>query len=103
MWFLPATTSIFSGFVKEGNNMSDLDQRDRLKEEPFTYKETKSGKILIHYQNKLVTRVSGKKAMRLSSELSTAGTLEAQLILAKATGNFKRGNERTPKRSEWCL
>ena len=39
--------------------------------------------------------VAGAKAGRLASALAEAdGEQEQQLLLAKATGNFKRGNER---------
>jgi hypothetical protein len=38
--------------------------------------------------------VTGARAAKLTSELPTMNPEEKQLALAKATGNFKRGNER---------
>lgn len=39
-------------------------------------------------------RVAGAKAAALAAKLGAANPDEAQLLLARATGNFKRGNER---------
>lgn len=60
----------------------------------FTYQETKDAKIMIFYHNKQVMIVQSEKAKKLASKLSKASLDEQQLILAKATENFKRGNER---------
>ncbi|MEK6189422.1 MAG: hypothetical protein N2A99_00315 [Carnobacterium alterfunditum] len=81
--------------------MSKIDQRGRLEEEPFTYLLTKNGSLLISYQGKQVVMLKGKDAEQLSAKL-TAATGDAkivQILLAKATGNFKRGNEKSGKRN----
>lgn len=79
--------------------MSEIDKRGRLDEEPFAYQLAKSGTVLIAYEGKTVVTLKGKEAERLSGKLSAAAgdVKQEQLLLAKATGNFKRGNERIGK------
>ncbi|EGA88339.1 hypothetical protein GPDM_15804 [Planococcus donghaensis MPA1U2] len=81
--------------------MSKIDQRGRLEEEPFTYLLTKNGSILISYQGKQVVMLKGKDAEQLSVKLTAAmgDARQLQILLAKATGNFKRGNEKNGKRN----
>lgn len=74
--------------------MNQIDKRGRLQEEVFTYQETKDGKVFIFWQGKQVTILSGKKAQQFVAKIAAADHLQAQLLMAKATGNFKRGNER---------
>lgn len=82
--------------------MSGVDQRGRLEEEPFAYQLNKSGSILISYEGKRVVILKGKDAERLSAKLAaaTGDTKQVQMLLAKATGNFKRGNEKSGKRKK---
>jgi hypothetical protein len=70
------------------------DSRGRLAAEPFTYQVTKDGAIRIAHEGKVVATLVGKPAARLATLLATAEPDQVQLALAKATGNFKRGNER---------
>ena len=70
------------------------DSRGRLEAEPFTYQPTKDGDVRIACQGKVVTVLAGKPAARLMATLASAEPDQVQLALAKATGNFKRGNER---------
>lgn len=44
--------------------------------------------------------LKGKESEKFLSKVSKANTIEAQLIMAKITGNFKRGNEKTSKISK---
>ncbi|MDR2183699.1 MAG: hypothetical protein LBE55_05950 [Clostridiales bacterium] len=71
-----------------------IDKRNILDEEIFTYRITKDKKVFISYEGKQVTALSGSKAGKFISDIAGANGKEAQLIMAKATGNFKRGNER---------
>lgn len=71
-----------------------LDERDRLKEEPFDYKETKAGKLMIYYNNKMIMTLGEKQAAKTLRKLKNADDFNIQLILAKVTGHFKHGNER---------
>ena len=76
-----------------------IDQRDILKDCPFEYQISK-GKILIEHYGKLIMVVSGKKSAKVIPQLEDADEFDEQLILAKLTGNFKRGNERMSKNSK---
>ena len=71
-----------------------IDERDRLKENPFDYKFTKAGKMMIFYEHRQIMMLSEKQAVKLNRKLDQAGEFDKQLLLAKATGHFKHGNER---------
>ena len=74
--------------------MAPIDQRNLLDEEPFDYQVHKDNKMQISFHHKPVMVLKGSSAMDLAKKLERAEGKEKQLILAKATGNFKRGNER---------
>ena len=71
-----------------------IDKRGILDEEVFTYRITKDNKVFISYHGKQVTALSGAKAEKFIADITGAGGKDAQLIMAKVTGNFKRGNEK---------
>jgi len=75
-----------------------IDKRNILDEEVFTYKITKDKKVFISYEGKQVTILSGKKAEEFIKRIENAEGKDAQLIMAKVTGNFKRGNEKLFKK-----
>jgi len=79
---------------------SSIDKRGILDEEVFTFLITKDRKALISYEGKQVTKLSGKKAEDFIAKIQNAEGKEAQLIMAKATGNFKRGNEKLFKHAK---
>ncbi len=60
----------------------------------FSYSVTKDGRVRIAFRGRHVVTVAGRRAGRLEAQLAGADGDEAQLLLAKATGNFKHGNER---------
>ena len=64
---------------------------------PFSFKLGKEEKVMIYYYDKQVKVISGKKSKTLIEKLEWANEDEEQMILAKITGNFKRGNERKTK------
>ncbi len=70
------------------------DARNRFDEDVFTYRVTKDGKVLISWEGRVVTTVAGQPAARLIAKLDTADRREVQHLLARATGNFRHGNER---------
>ena len=76
--------------------MSEIDKRNRLSEEPFSYQITKNGTVAINYRGKQIKVVKEKEAERLITKIKAVenNILEVQLLLAKITGNFKRGNEK---------
>lgn len=74
-----------------------VDKRNKLDEEVFDYQITKSNKVFITWKGKQVTTLSGKRADSFIADIKNAEGKTAQLIMAKATGNFKHGNERNNK------
>ena len=83
---------------------NSIDKRGRLDDEIFAYRITKDKKVFISWHGKQVTVLSGKKAESFISDMakyeragcprSPADGKAAQLLMAKATGHFKHGNER---------
>jgi hypothetical protein len=65
----------------------------RLDEQPFAYRASKDGKVFISANGRVVTTLSGKAAQRFMARVES-DPASAQLEMARATGNFKRGNER---------
>jgi len=65
-----------------------------LEDDPFDWRVTKDGQLLVSRGSRVVTTVRGPAAAKLLGKLERAGDDEAQQLLARATGNYKRGNER---------
>lgn len=65
-----------------------------LQDDPFDYQATKSGQVRIFRSGQLVTVIAGAQAAKLLPKLERAGGDTQQQLLARATGNYKRGNER---------
>lgn len=63
---------------------------------PFSYHGS-DDLVHIAYQGKTVTTLRGRDAVRFLDRVADADAATAQLAMAKATGNFKRGNERATK------
>ena len=76
---------------------SKIDKHGVFKEAVFTYRVTKSYKVFISYNGKQVTVLSDKKADEFIMKINNKSHKESQLIMAKTTGNFKRGNEKQEK------
>lgn len=77
--------------------MSKEDSRDALKQKPFSFRQYKNGKISIYWNGKKIMILKGKKAENFSLQIADASEFDAQMIMAKITGNFKHGNERDGK------
>ncbi|MGH3759752.1 hypothetical protein [Actinophytocola sp.] len=65
-----------------------------LTEDPFDWRTTKDGQVLVSRGGRVVTTVRGAAAARLLARLTGSSDDEAQQVLARVTGNYKRGNER---------
>lgn len=81
-------------------SISNIDKRDKLSEEVFTYRQTKDNKTIIYLKGKQVTILAGKESERFLQKIANKDHKEVQLIMAKATGNFKRGNEKDNKKKK---
>jgi hypothetical protein len=67
---------------------------DPLAGGPFSFQSRADGSVVIRYHAAPVTLLRGKAAERFSSRVADADPARAQQLMARATGNFKRGNER---------
>ena len=64
-----------------------------LANDPFSYRLTKSGEVHVTRGGRAVTVVRGRAAERLAERLG-ADPHRDQQLLARATGNYRRGTER---------
>jgi hypothetical protein len=71
-----------------------VDKRNKLDEELFSYNVSKDSKVFIFWYEKQVMILKGKDRDKFLAKMQNADSKEAQLIMAKVTGNFKRGNEK---------
>lgn len=74
--------------------MNEIDKRGVLEGDIFDYQVTKDGRVLLYWHNKLVKTLAGKEASRFLARIKGLDGVDAQLVMAKATGHFKHGNER---------
>jgi hypothetical protein len=74
--------------------MSTIDKHNTFDEEVFTYSVSKDRKVFIFWHGKQVMILKGQKAQTFISKVADLDHKEAQLVMAKITGNFKHGNER---------
>lgn len=74
--------------------MSEVDKRNVLDEEVFSYRVGKDDKVFIYWHGKQVMILKDKEAKKFLAKITGLEHKAAQLVMAKITGNFKRGNER---------
>lgn len=74
--------------------MGEIDKRGVLDDEIFSYQTLKNGNVFIYWREKLVTTLAGKDARKFLAKIESLDGKDAQLVMAKATGHFKHGNER---------
>jgi hypothetical protein len=74
--------------------LNEIDKRNKLDEEPFSYKISKDNKIFIYWHEKQITILKGKDSDKFLARILNADLKEQQLVMAKVTGNFKHGNEK---------
>lgn len=65
-----------------------------LDAEPFAYTESSNGKVFITYFGRQVMILRDDAAVKFLGRVEGADTKGQQLVMAKITGNFKRGNEK---------
>lgn len=75
-----------------------MDKRNKLDEEPFSYRISKDNKVFIYWHEKQVMILKGKDSEKFLARIENADSKEVQLIMAKITGNFKHGNEKNNKK-----
>ncbi len=74
--------------------MTKIDKRNILDDEVFTYRASKGDKIFICWRGRQVRILKEEEARKFIDRITGLKDKEAQLMMAKVTGNFKRGNER---------
>ena len=60
----------------------------------FTYRTRKNGDIEILHHGRVASTLRGDDAKEFLSEIDTGDEDSAQQLMARITGNYKRGNER---------
>ncbi len=63
----------------------------------FRYRAAKSGEVFIHHRGRLATTLRGTAAADFLLEVDGATFAQQQQIMARVTGNYRRGNERLAK------
>ncbi len=74
---------------------------DNLNMDQFRFTHYKDDRVTIFFREMPVTWLKGRSAIRFSARLDHTGTHEQQRIMARQTGNFKRGNERLVNRNQF--
>jgi hypothetical protein len=74
--------------------MQNTNKEEKFSEEVFSYKSSKDKKIFIYWYSKQVMILKGKESEKFLARIANTDFQESQLIMAKVTGNFKRGNEK---------
>lgn len=70
-----------------------IDRRGKLGEEPFDVQVTRD-KVLVRCRGRLVRTLTGTDVDEIRAAVTAGDTAAVQLLVARKTGNFKRGNER---------
>lgn len=73
---------------------AEVDEHHTFEEEVFSYLASKDGKVFLYWHTKQVKVLKGEEARQFIARIDGLDNQAAQLLMAKATGNFKRGNEK---------
>jgi hypothetical protein len=71
------------------------EERERSAADPFDYRVSKLGAVIVSRGGRVVMTVRGGDAARLIIALQRADESQVQHLLARASGNYRRGNERS--------
>ena len=71
---------------------------DPLSHRPFSWVRRADGTVIISYGEAPVTSLRGRVAERFMARAAGADDAASQQLMARATGNFKRGTERRAAR-----
>ncbi len=70
------------------------ERRKSVDDGAFGYATRKDGTVEISHYGRAVATLRGREAAKFAGRIEPLEGREAQLLMARATGNFKRGNER---------
>ena len=65
-----------------------------LTEEPFSFSVRKGGVVEFRFNGRPVKTLKDKEAARFVNKVDNLNAHEAQLLMARVTGQFKMGTER---------
>jgi hypothetical protein len=60
----------------------------------FSFRERKSGEVHVLHHGARAATLRGERAQRFLVDVERTDAAGAQHLMARATGNYKRGNER---------
>jgi hypothetical protein len=60
----------------------------------FTWRQRKNGDVEVLHRGRLATTLRGTDAAEFLAEATATTLLDLQPLMARITGNYKRGNER---------
>lgn len=63
----------------------------------FSYHQRQNGEIEIRHHGRLAATLRGTKAHRFLAEVEAETFAAGQQLMARITGNYKRGNERAAR------
>ena len=63
----------------------------------FVLERRKNGDVVVTHHGRVASVLRGRAAEKLSSAVDQADEIGAQHAMARATGNYKRGNERSSR------
>ena len=61
----------------------------------FTFRLKKSGEVEVLHRGKLASTLRGTDALDFITEVESGEFADGQQLMARLTGNYKHGNERT--------
>lgn len=73
---------------------------DRDVPAPFSFAENRDGVVTVFRAGRAVTTLRGRAAARFRARISGRDEAGVQREMARVTGDYKRGNERTAKARE---
>ncbi len=76
-----------------GRTCKPIDKRGKLTDEPFGVQVGRD-KVLIKFRGRIVRTITGIDADEIRAAVAAGDEPALQLLVARRTGNFKRGNER---------
>jgi hypothetical protein len=79
--------------TESGRTCRPTDRRGKPPAEPFTVKLSRD-KVLVELRGRVVRTLVGRDADELRRAVASGDDAAVQLLAARKTGNFKRGNER---------
>jgi hypothetical protein len=63
----------------------------------FSYRSSKNGDVEVLHHGKLAATLRDAKAQEFIADVEASDPTEAQQLMARITGNYRRGNERTAR------